>query len=461
MIFFILFTALILRLILIDQSFWLDEAIEILAVKNYSYTTLITQYSLGDFHPPMYHLILKFWTGIFGYSEIGARSLSVVFGILTIYFIYKIAKFYLSKKNSLLAAGFIALSPLHVYYSQEARMYAAAAFFVSVSVYYFLKLLKEEKLSNWIYFLTSVVLFLYTDYLPHLMLAVFNIFIFWKWKELNSVFKKRWLLTQIVFAVCITFWLPFFIKQLEIGLRASNDTPLWGEVVGGFSLKALPLTAAKFIIGRISFYNKILYSLIFFTASLLVAFLILQNIKNLTKEKILLGLWLIVPLTLGWLISLFIPIYSYFRFLFVLPAMYLFLASGIETFKSKNTRYFFSSLIIIVNLISLFVFWLNPRFHHEDWKTAVSWIEDKAMINSAAIFVTDNQTAPYKYYAKQTPFYGPIGWENKDLKQVFLMRYVQPIFDPDDNLKSIVESKGYKKIEEKDFNGVTIWHYQI
>ncbi len=40
------------------------------------------------------------------------------------------------------------------------------------------------------------------------------------------------------------------------------------------------------------------------------------------------------------------------------------------------------------------------------------------------------------------------------------MRYLQPLFDPRDLTKSWLENSGYVKIEEKNFNGVEIWHYE-
>jgi len=39
------------------------------------------------------------------------------------------------------------------------------------------------------------------------------------------------------------------------------------------------------------------------------------------------------------------------------------------------------------------------------------------------------------------------------------MRYVQPIFDPEDSVRNQVETIGYKKVAERDFNGVTVWEY--
>jgi uncharacterized membrane protein len=460
MILIILFVSLILRIILIDQSLWLDEAIEILAVKNNTYWQLITSYSLGDFHPPMYHLILKFWTGVFGYSEIGARSLSVVVGVLTVGVVFLIGRQIKNVNFGLLSALLLATSPLHIYYSQEARMYALTAFFVICGVLFFLKLLEKFNFTNSSLFIISTFLTLYTDYLPYFMILVFNIYVFWQRKKLGNTWIKGWIIVQLLILILILPWSPFFIKQLQIGNVTSSDFPIWRQTVGGFDIKALPLTLVKFIFGKISFYNKIIYGLISTFAGGVFIFLIFKNFASLKKEK-LLFLWLLIPTVVGFFGSLFLPVYSYFRFLFVLPAMYLLVANGIVSLE-KNLKFVAIILILSINLGSIFYFWITPRFHREGWKQAVLWIEQNANDSrSASVFVTNNQSAPYQYYAKKVLFYGPEGWEAGNYQQIYLMRYVQPIFDPNDNLKSNIESKGYKKIEEKDFNGVTIWYYQI
>jgi len=76
MIALILIAGLILRLFKLDQSLWLDEAINVTFVKNLNLRSLVFEYSIGDFHPPLYHLILHFWL-ILGKSEVWARLPSV------------------------------------------------------------------------------------------------------------------------------------------------------------------------------------------------------------------------------------------------------------------------------------------------------------------------------------------------------------------------------------------------
>ena len=49
----------LLRVISLNQSFWLDEATSGLVVRNFNLGEIITKFSPGDFHPPLYYLILK------------------------------------------------------------------------------------------------------------------------------------------------------------------------------------------------------------------------------------------------------------------------------------------------------------------------------------------------------------------------------------------------------------------
>ena len=81
-----LFLILILNIFLkvhgIDKnSLWIDEAYSINEAQ-FSVQTIILHSSESD-NPPLYYLILHFWTKLFGVSEMAVRSLSAVFSILT------------------------------------------------------------------------------------------------------------------------------------------------------------------------------------------------------------------------------------------------------------------------------------------------------------------------------------------------------------------------------------------
>ena len=177
MIVLILAVGLILRFYKINQSLWLDEAINVTFVKNLNLHSLVFEYSIGDFHPPLYHIIMRGWVLLFGTSEIVVRLPSVILGFATVYVVYLIARKLFDDKTALISATLVATSPLHVYYSQEARMYMLAAFFASLSVYFFVSILKKETLIYWFGFVVATVLMLYSDYLPYLILPVYVTFL--------------------------------------------------------------------------------------------------------------------------------------------------------------------------------------------------------------------------------------------------------------------------------------------
>ena len=104
MILAILLFAIILRVINLNQSFWLDEAISGLAARDYSFVGSIKDFLPGDTHPPLYYLLLKFWTNIFGFSEISMRNLSVIFGVATVYVVYLLGRKVKDEKFGFLAS---------------------------------------------------------------------------------------------------------------------------------------------------------------------------------------------------------------------------------------------------------------------------------------------------------------------------------------------------------------------
>src|SRR3989338_4195032 len=88
----IFFTSLLIRLIGLNQSLWLDEATTARVVREYGFTQIVNGFSPNDFHPPLYYLFMKVWTNFFGYSEIALRMPSVLFSLLTGWVIYAICR---------------------------------------------------------------------------------------------------------------------------------------------------------------------------------------------------------------------------------------------------------------------------------------------------------------------------------------------------------------------------------
>ncbi|MEK7111949.1 MAG: glycosyltransferase family 39 protein, partial [Patescibacteria group bacterium] len=329
----ILFLGLILRFVAINQSFWLDEATSAIIARDFSFSRILTEFSPGDFHPPFYYLFLKVWAGIFGSSEVGLRSFSLVAGLATVFVIYLIGKRLLNRKAGLLAALFLATSGLHIYYSQEARMYALSALFVASLFYLFLKILNSKKRIDWYFFSVLLLVNGLTDYLPNLVIVSFWIFALLAKKDRS--WWKKFLLSHIPLVFAYLWWLPTFMNQLRSGLGVFESAPGWWKALGRTNLKELLLVPLKFALGRISFVDKRLYALVSGIVLLTYSFFVMRA-KNPKEGRLrLIRLWLIVPIGLAAILGFKISVFSYFRLIFALPAFFLLIAFGISRLKSS------------------------------------------------------------------------------------------------------------------------------
>lgn len=459
MIWVILIIALALRLVAINQSLWLDEAININNAAGLSFGDLVTNYALGDFHPPLYHVFLKSWIILFGASEVATRSLSVAIGVLTVGVTYLIGKKLFEKQTATTAAILLATAPLHIYYSQEARMYALAALFASLSVYFFISLLRANKIRLWLGFIAATTLMLYTDYLPYLLIPTFAFYLFTNRRKITSDKRKAFIPAFLLVFIFLIPWLLIFPQQLSTGLSASAASPAWSQVVGGPGLNSLPLAFVKFLIGRISHDNNLTYALLVLP---LVAYsVLLFGLAWLRTNfpRSFLWYWFFTPLILGFIFSFFIPVFAYFRFIFLLPALYILWASAIRIINSAKVTRILLTAALLINLVSSAIYFLTPKFQREDWRGATAFIRENADQKSIVLFASAYTMAPFDYYnQEQAEAIGAFSdsLENlvRDKNRVFLFQYLSGITDPQGKVAQNLYQLGFVNTRIVDFPGV-------
>ncbi|MBI5080113.1 MAG: glycosyltransferase family 39 protein, partial [Chloroflexi bacterium] len=104
------------------------------------------QGAAADVHPIAYYAGLNLWMQLVGQSPFAARLLSVFIGTITVAALFTLARTLFSKRTALVAMLLAALSPFHVYYSQEARMYAPLALGCVLVVLFFVKVNRDWRL---------------------------------------------------------------------------------------------------------------------------------------------------------------------------------------------------------------------------------------------------------------------------------------------------------------------------
>jgi len=470
----ILLIGFLMRLVVINQSFWLDEAIGVIAAKTLTFKEIAINFVKADNHPPLYYLFLKLWGDNLGYSEVSVRLLSIFFSMLTLTVVYKICQFFNKSKNqSLLTILFLATSPFYIYYSQEARMYSLATLGASLCLWSFLLILKKENINKflpWFFFSFSVVFLIFSDYVPVFLLPIFLLYALYSRKD--TAWWKRFLVSFIPLLIMGLFWIPVVLAQSERGRILINTLPSWLKVAGGANLKQLVLVWTKFTLGRISFYPKTLYySLIsIFSVPLIISFL--SSLKKI-KENLLIWLWLVIPLLLGFIISFLFPVFIYFRFLFILPAFYFLIGVGILNFKNKLVRIILIAALLIVNLTGWLIYVKDPSQQREMWREAVKLIESKAKDNEISIFNYPEPFAPYRWYATKVRGVGvadsiSVHKEKtetltklaiKDKKGIYYFEYLWQLSDPNRVVEETLKFQGFKQKEVYNFNGVGLVSY--
>lgn len=442
--FWILVLALVLRLPLMTQSLWLDEAIEALALMGHKGPIL--EYALKDFQPPLYHFLLLPWTKLLGYSEFVLRTPSLLAGLATVYFTFKLANLLRNQKAAYFAGLLVATNPLLIYYSAEGRTYMLTACFVTASFYYFLSLLRNPhpSRSSTVLYLLFTALSLWTSYLAWLV-----IFVQFFYLLLHKEF--RLLRYPILAFSSLLLWLPSFWHSLRVGLATVSSSPAWGKVVGGISLKAIALTWIKPLIGRISFANRSLYAAIV-SASSLLHFLVFSRLKR-SRFNSLLVASLLGTILLASLISLFVPVYSYFRLLFLVP-LYL---SLLATALSQSPK-LISYLVLGSQLVFTGIYLFSPHFHHENWRGLTNYLSAQA--DGIVAMPSLAQNAPLEYYQLSLPLTEIKNKEILEDSPVFYIRYLEDVFDGNREGRANLEESGYTLTKEVSFTSLPLEIYE-
>lgn len=127
------------------QSFHHDEVITAARVIPGSFTDMLHEVKKSESNPPLYYALAWGWAKAFGTGEFGLRSLSALFGAATVPVVYCIGAELSNRRAGLIAAALVAVNPMLIWYSQEARSYALLAFFCAVSLYFFVRALRTRE----------------------------------------------------------------------------------------------------------------------------------------------------------------------------------------------------------------------------------------------------------------------------------------------------------------------------
>lgn len=462
-----------LRLHKLDaQSLWNDEGNTARLVERS--IPLIIEGAAGDIHPPGYYLLLHAWRGVTGETEFALRAYSALCGILTVAVAAAIGKRAGGWATALGAAFFVALHPLAVYYSQEARMYAQLGLVSALTLWAAGGLVKSRKLQVTSYksnveSYASRVGELLLDALVYILPLTFAItlglytqyaYIF-ALLGLNVAFGVYWLTRQPWNWRLLRLWIGahalgglLFLPWAPIALRASGWRP--PDLAAAQAFQALtralcvgltlPDTAGAYIMPVVA---------------LLLVLAVLTHSKQAFIKWAALGMALVPPtliLTLGIYRS------AYLKFLMAAVApLGVILALPLNAQKQRAAplrrcaAIVFLFALIPTQITALQNLYNNPTYARDDYRAIAARITAEGQPGDAIILSAPNQWEVFTYYYRgPLPVYPApyrptpeqaAAWLDSTLPQYtrgFVLFWGDTESDPEQLIESRLAQRAYK-----------------
>lgn len=242
----VLLLAIVLRFYRLDSAtLWADEAFSVVMSAHPASTLLAV--AVLDVHPPLYYLLLGQWIELFGNGLFSVRSLSACAGVVTVGLGTWLVALVANRRAAMLAGVLLAMLPIAVRYSQEVRMYALLAVWMTgatIALVYWIR--QPRRFLCLGAYALLIAAGLYTHYL-----AITGVIAHWlyvmtlprssnEW-GVRPCLTRQWWAANIVAALLFLPWLPEFSRQLSLSCNLSWIQPVTVQAIASVLWQYLTL----------------------------------------------------------------------------------------------------------------------------------------------------------------------------------------------------------------------------
>jgi len=414
---------------------------------------LLSPVASYDLHPPLYYMVLSAFLAL-GRSEFAIRFPSAIFGTLTIPLAYWLGRRFLDERGGLLVAFLLAISPMHVRYSQEARMYSLIALFATLSLILLLRAMERGGVTSWALYGISAALCLYTHYIAFFVLLTEGVLVLWiSMRKGRFGIPKGFLLAGAGALASFAPWIySALIFQVHNTLLAKRSLLM--------DLIRLPIHFSYFFpitrIGDFVTQVPVPSTLAIYISSLLACGLLaLYGLLKAKGDWPRMALcWILMPPLFAFLVLYFIigtwPWRSVY-YLFELPIFLCLMVSGLLALSKKKAL----PLLLIAFLTASYGFAnaVNYQTEAENWRAATAFVVANSAHGDAIAFDRPFTDGPFNYYAKGAgPYrlkFDRVSAEYKNYERVWMV--VAHYGDP--NASSV------KRFLDGHCEGLGVWRF--
>ncbi|WP_222916663.1 glycosyltransferase family 39 protein [Natrinema sp. SYSU A 869] len=404
-----------LRLFRLDsESYWVDEVVSVTTATSNTPFELLISVPGNDPHPPLYYLLLSGWTAVFGTTELATRLLSALVGIATVVVLYGVGRRLFDREVGAIAAVFVAVSPFHIWYSQEVRMYNLLALLTALSFYWFVRMqterpADEEGVRDDIWYVVSTVLLGYTHVFGLFVILAQNAYVFARYLvrivPRSRLTVRRWITLEGITALLLAPWLVRLGRRTVAAHGDETSNVSW-----------IPLPTAETVREMFAAYlGGYLFGESFplFVSLVVVGCLVLA----LSSERAtasgsdrqdapvnamyVVVLWFVVPILVPIALShvvapIFVDRYSIGASL----AFFLLIAIGVRTFSRPSLRYAVVGVLLVGLALPLPAYYQNDQ--KEQWRGAAADVESNVDDNDVVLVSRPFTERTFSYYFDQS-----------------------------------------------------------
>lgn len=459
------------------QSLWFDEVDVVVRAQRPLDEVLRTFIQAGE-NGALYNIFLALWIRLAGISEIAVRFPSAVAGVLAIPVLYLLARRILDPTTGLLAAGLLAVSPYHLWYSQEAKMYSILVLLAATSSLLLVGALERGRWPWWVGYVVVTSLMFYTHVASVLIFASQALYVALTWRHWAAQRKAL-----LISGALLT--LPYAPIALWAMRVVGGEVATWQPDVGLWD--ALRILGIKFAANRTELDVERNAALLYLALALTgFGWLIWKRQRE--RWWLLLVSLAVVPVVGLYLVSLRNSVFSDRYAIVALPAYLALVAAGL-TLLVRSRRLWPLGLVALL-IVGSYA-WAPIRdinrsqaAEKEDWRGAYAYVAANARPGDAIIVHPGYITTTYDYYAqresrlKQYPVATIPSFKVLWLDRPLMIQMIEeqlgdpariwfiqspdraPGEDPDAVLESWLSETG-TLIEERVLNGVVVQLYEM
>ena len=366
------------------KSFWLDEAVAIRIVRDWA--TLITELSGNEgakhwlYHLPIFLMLMA------GDSEFWLRSYSVFFAAATVPIVLVLGRRIGGNKVGLAAALMFSVNHNLVAHAQEARMYTMLVFFTAAAMYLFIRANREPKLLNWLGFIGTGTLAIFTHVFG--VLTILSL-------VCTAIFKMLRPLAML--RIGASTMSIFMLAGAVIGLMGSSG------MGGPLTTDWIPLPTARTILGLAHFVSGQTLPWWFHVVVLMItAACSLGLIKHKKIDRWGSGVvlfCLILPIAAVVVASYAVVPMFLNRYLIMCMVPYaLIVAIAFNQLRNDVLVAAAAIMFVISPARNVYGEYHKPR---EDWRSAVTFLQQYTTIDDGVIFLPSYMAVPYGVYQQR------------------------------------------------------------